>query len=116
MKKLIFQVIGGIVALWIAIFFIPGIEMNTEQVLRVFLITGIIGIGIFAIRLLVEIVVLPIKFIVINGLIFALCFLGLRIITNFFPELIIEPNKYIWLAGIITGINMLISFVRKSSK
>jgi hypothetical protein len=113
MKKIILQIIAGMISLWLGIFLLPGVEIETEQIKQVFLITAVIGIGIFAIRLLVEIAIFPIKFIVVNGLIFILMLLGLKLITNFLPELIIQPDSYMWLAGIITAINMLISLLKK---
>ncbi len=62
MKKLFLQIITGIIAIWLAAQFVPGVELESAARLKLILLAGtILGLLNFFIKPILKIITLPLR-------------------------------------------------------
>jgi len=100
MTKLVFQIIAGILSLWLAIKYVPGVEFVGET--KYLLIAGgVLGLINFFIKPILKIITLPLRILTLGLFSLVINMLMVWIIDILFPELIIQGIIPLFLVTLI---------------
>lgn len=119
MTRLIFQIIGGVIAFWLADRFVPGVEF-VEPFWQTLLLAGLVlGLINFFIKPILKLITLPLRILTLGffGLIINMAIIWA--VDVLFPELIIQGIiPLFWTTLIVWIINFLLgnSIPRKRSR
>ena len=110
MKRLFLQILGGILGLWLAVKFLPKVELEGSW--QILILAGVVlGLINFFIKPVLKIITLPLRILTFGlfGLLINMAMIWL--VTIFFPELKISGILSIFLTSIIVWIlNILLNF------
>ncbi len=114
--KLIFQVIAGILSLWLAIKFVPGVDFTGET--KYLLIAGAaLGLINFFIKPILKIITLPLRILTLGLFSLVLNMLMVWIVDILFPELIIEGViSLFWVSLIVWGVSYFLGLYSPEKK
>lgn len=112
-KRLVFHVVAGIGALWIATHFIPNVELKGS--LQLLLIIGaVLGIMNAILKPVLNLLTLPLRILSLGLSSFILNMLIVWLIDIYFAELIIEGFKALFLTTIaVWGLTIILAIVTK---
>lgn len=113
MKKLILQIITGILGIWLAVEFVPGVEFKGS--FQILILAGaILGLFNFFIKPILKLITLPLR-IITFGLFSLLINIGIVwIVDLIFPELIISGISALFLTTIIVwGLSLILQILFK---
>ena len=89
MTKLIFQIIGGILSLWLAIKFVPGVEFSGE--IKYLIFAGIfLGLINFFLKPILKFITFPLRILTFGLFSLIINMLIVWTVDVFFPELTIQ--------------------------
>jgi len=89
MTKLIFQIVGGILGLWLAIKFVPGVEFNGE--IKYLIFAGIfLGLINFFLKPILKFITFPLRILTFGLFSLIINMLIVWTVDLFFPELTIQ--------------------------
>lgn len=90
MTTLIFQIIAGILSLWLAVKYVPGVELMEGEMKYLIMAGCVLGLINFFIKPILKIITLPFRILTLGLLGLAINMLLVWAIDILFPELIIE--------------------------
>ena len=113
---LIFQVIAGILSLWLAVKFVPGVNF-TGEIKYLFMAGAALGLINFFIKPVLKIITLPLRILTLGLFSLLLNMLMVWIVDILFPELIIPGIiPLFWVTLIVWGISYLLGLYNSNKK
>lgn len=115
MWRLFLQIIAGILGIWLAVMYIPGVEFTGNGSWQTLALAGIIlGLINFFIKPFLKVITLPIRIVTFGLFGLVINMLTVWIVDFIFPELVF-PEKIIskiiaffWISFIVWGINFIL--------
>ena len=114
MKRFLIQIIIGILGIYLATLFVPGVKIEggefTPEGMKILLFSGLaLGIANFILKPVLDIITLPLRIITfgLSGLIVDMAIIWL--VNIFFPELVIPHlSSLFWTALIVSILNLFL--------
>jgi len=127
MARLFWQIVVGILGIFLGVRFVPGVSlkipaegviflgMKLTQEWQVLVLVGVaLGLVNFFIKPILKIVTLPLRILTFGLLGLVINMLLIWAVDIFFPELVIEGlAPLFWLTVIVWGINFLLGFLNQ---
>lgn len=105
MDRLLFHIIGGILSLWLAVRFVPGVEFTGE--LKYLILAGmVLGLINFFIKPIIKILTLPLRILTLGIFGWIINMAIIWLVDILFPELIIPGFiSLFWVTLIVWGVS-----------
>ncbi len=116
MSKLFFQIIAGILSIWLAVKFVPGVEFVGE--IKYLIIAGaILGLINFFIKPILNLLTMPLRILTLGLFSLIINMALVWVIDIVFPELIISGLiPLFWTTLIVWGVSFFLGLYTPKSK
>jgi len=110
LSRLLFQIVAGILGLWLAIKFVPGVEF--QGTLNTLLLAGLVlGLINFFVKPIINKITLPLRILTLGLFSLVINMIMVEVVDILFPELIIEgivplfwTSLIIWVLSLFFGV------------